>query len=67
VPHGEGFDEWNRLRKGKNAINKIEVIELRTDPKYGKFISHKPASAKVSITKINIVTNHALFCTIMYI
>lgn len=45
------IDEWNRLRKGKNVINKIEVIELRTDQKYGKFISHKPASAKITISK----------------
>jgi len=45
------IEDWNRLRKGKNAINKIEVIELRTDPKYGKFIAHKPALAKVSIQR----------------
>ncbi|HBE40303.1 MAG TPA: restriction endonuclease subunit M [Bacteroidales bacterium] len=44
-------DEWNRLRRGKNAVNKIEIVELRTDPKYGKFIEHKSASAKLSITR----------------
>jgi len=32
-------------------VNRIEVIELRTDPKYGKFISHQPAEAKVKITR----------------
>lgn len=43
--------DWNRLRTGKNAINRIEVIELRTDPRYGKFIAHNPASAKVKISR----------------
>jgi len=32
--------------------NKIEVIELRSDPKYGKFIAHKPASARVDIRRV---------------
>jgi hypothetical protein len=45
------IEEWNRLRKGKKAVNRIEVIELRTDPRYGKFFEHKPASAKVKITR----------------
>jgi DNA modification methylase len=44
--------DWNRLRKGKNAVNKIDVIELRTDPKYGKFIKHEPASARVKVTRV---------------
>lgn len=43
--------EWGRLRKRGDVPNKIEVIELRTDPKYGKFIEHKPASAKVSVKR----------------
>lgn len=45
------IDDWNRLRKGDRAVNRIEVIELRTDPRYGKFIEHKPASAKVKIAR----------------
>ncbi|MEK6776640.1 MAG: site-specific DNA-methyltransferase, partial [bacterium] len=45
------IDEWNRLRKGKDAVNKIRVIELRTDPKYGKFIKYEPAKAKVKIDR----------------
>lgn len=45
------IEDWNRMRKGKNAVNKIEVIELRTDPKYGKFIEHKPATARVEIKR----------------
>jgi hypothetical protein len=45
------LEDWNRLRKKGDVPNKIEVIELRTDPKYGKFIAHQPASAKVAITR----------------
>ena len=35
----------------KHPINKIKVIELRTDEKYGKFIIYKPASAKLKIKR----------------
>lgn len=52
------IEEWNRLRKRKDKdhlekpeVNKIEVIELRTDAKYGKFIKHEPAEAKVAIRR----------------
>jgi len=45
------IDDWNRLLKGEHAVNKIEVIELRTDAKYGNFIKHEPATGKVSITR----------------
>jgi len=45
------IEEWNRLRKGKNAINKIEVIELRSDAKYGGFIKHEPAKAKIEFSR----------------
>ena len=44
-------EDWNRLRKGKDAANKIAVIELRTDLRYGKFFQHEPATAKVKITR----------------
>ena len=43
--------DWNRLRKRGDVPNKIEIIELRTDPKYGKFIAHQPARAKVDIVR----------------
>jgi DNA modification methylase len=43
--------EWNRMRKQGDTPNKIEVIELRSDPKYGKFIAHKPAVARVDIRR----------------
>ncbi len=42
------LEEWNKLRKQGNIPNKIEVIELRSDPKYGGFFTHEPAKAKVT-------------------
>ena len=48
---GAWLEEWNLLRKGKGAVNRLESIELRTDAKYGKFISHRPAEARVSIAR----------------
>ena len=46
-------DEWNLLRKGRTAVNRIEVIELRTDARYGGIIRHERARAKVTINRIN--------------
>jgi DNA modification methylase len=46
------LDEWNRLRKQGGIPNKIEVVELRSDPKYGGFFTHEPAKAKVSFKRI---------------
>jgi adenine-specific DNA-methyltransferase len=45
------LDEWNKLRKQGNIPNKIEVIELRSDPKYGGFFTHVPAKAKVTFKR----------------
>jgi len=45
------IEDWNWLRKGKDAANRINVIELRTDARYGKFIRHEPASARVNIER----------------
>jgi DNA modification methylase len=47
------LEEWNRLRKKGDVPNKIGVIELRTDPKYGKFIKHEPARARVKVSRKN--------------
>lgn len=44
-------EDWNRLRKGEQTVNRIECIELRTDAKYGNFIKHEPATAKVSFAR----------------
>jgi DNA methylase len=46
------LDDWNRLRKRSEVPNRIEVVELRTDPKYGKFFAHRPATAKVEIKRL---------------
>ncbi|HEX2714293.1 MAG TPA: site-specific DNA-methyltransferase [Candidatus Acidoferrales bacterium] len=45
------LEEWNRMRRQGRVPNQIEVIELRTDPKYGKFFIHKPAKAEVKIAR----------------
>ncbi len=45
------IEDWNRLRRGKDAVNRMEVIELRTDPKYGKFFQHTPARARARVTR----------------
>lgn len=44
------IEEWNKLR-GKGVPNKVEIIELRTNPKYAGFIKHDPATAKVTIKR----------------
>ncbi len=43
------IEEWNK----KHPVNKIEVIELKTDQKYGNFLIHKPDEAKVKIKRKN--------------
>lgn len=45
------LEEWNKLRKQGNLPNKIEIIELRSDPKYGGFFTHDPAKAKISFKR----------------
>lgn len=37
----------------RNAVNKIELIELRTNEKYGNFLIHQPAWADVKIKRID--------------
>jgi hypothetical protein len=46
------LEEWNKLRKRGNIPNKIEVVELRSDPKYGGFFTHEPARAKVTFKRV---------------
>ena len=41
-------EEWNK----KHPVNKIRLIELKTDKKYGNFLIHKPAEAKIKIERI---------------
>lgn len=46
------LEDWNRYRKQKGFPNKIDIIELRTDERYGKFFEHKPARAKLDIKRV---------------
>lgn len=46
------IEEWNRMRRGRNAVNRVEVIELRTDPRYGGVIRHEPARARVKVRRV---------------
>lgn len=41
------IEDYNRTR----PINKMHVIELRTDKKYGGFIKHEPLTASVSVKR----------------
>jgi adenine-specific DNA-methyltransferase len=45
------LEDWNRLRKSGDFPNKIEVIELRSDTRYGGFFTHQPAQAQVDIQR----------------
>lgn len=43
--------DWNRLRKKKTDPHHLEVIELRSDPKYGGFLRHEKAQARLSVKR----------------
>ena len=44
-------DSWLEEYNKRRPVNKIEVIELRTDQKYGKFFVHQPAQAQVKVER----------------
>ncbi|OQY17452.1 MAG: hypothetical protein B6I35_14550 [Anaerolineaceae bacterium 4572_32.2] len=44
-------DAWLAEYNKRRPVNKIEVIELRTDQKYGKFFIHQPAQARVRVER----------------
>ena len=44
-------DAWLEEYNKRRPVNKIEVIELRTDQKYGKFFVHQPAQAQVRVER----------------
>jgi DNA modification methylase len=46
-------DPWVADYNKKHTVNKLEIIELRTDTKYGKLFLRKPAQAKASIARIS--------------
>ncbi len=41
------IERWNKT----HPVNKIKVIELKTDKKYGNFLIHKPAEARIEILR----------------
>jgi DNA modification methylase len=46
------IDPWLEEYNKRRPVNKMEVIELRTDQKYGKFFVHQPAQAQVQIERV---------------
>lgn len=47
-------------RNKRKPVNKIELIELRTDPKYGNFFTHQPAWAHVTMQRLKKVLRIAI-------
>ena len=45
------IDSWVETYNKKHPVNKFNVIELRTDNKYGRFLIHKPDVTKVNIKR----------------
>ncbi|MFW0860171.1 MAG: site-specific DNA-methyltransferase [Dehalococcoidia bacterium] len=44
-------DPWIEKWNNTHPVNKIIVIELKTDKKYGGFLVHKPAEAKIKVQR----------------
>jgi DNA modification methylase len=44
-------DAWLEEYNKRRPVNKIDVIELRTDQKYGKFFLHQPAQAQINVER----------------
>ncbi|MFW6116491.1 MAG: DNA methyltransferase, partial [bacterium] len=44
-------DPWLEKYNKNRPVNQIEVIELRTDQKYGKFFVHQPAQAEIDVRR----------------
>jgi DNA modification methylase len=42
------IEDWNK----KHPVNKISIIELKTDKKYGNFLIHTPAEAKIKVKRV---------------
>ena len=45
------LEDYNRLRRAPTAANRIAMIELRTDARYGGFLQHEPATARVTVER----------------
>lgn len=46
-------DPWIEVWNSKHPVNRINIVELKTDEKYGSFLIHKPNEAKVKIQRID--------------
>jgi DNA modification methylase len=44
-------DPWIEKWNVKHPVNKMKVIELKTDKKYGSFLIHEPAVAKIKVER----------------
>jgi len=44
-------EAWLTDYARRSPVNKIRAVELRTDPKYGGFFEHRPASARVELER----------------
>ncbi|HEV2249010.1 MAG TPA: site-specific DNA-methyltransferase [Candidatus Limnocylindria bacterium] len=44
-------DPWLADHNRKGAPNQIAPVDLRTDPRYGKFFAHQPAAATVTMSR----------------
>ena len=45
------LEDYNRHRNRAGGLNRIEVIELKTDARYGHLMTHEPARARVEVTR----------------
>ncbi len=43
--------QWNQHRAAARGVQQIELIDLRTDARYGRFFLHQPAQARLAITR----------------
>ena len=41
------LDTWNRHQ----PVNRLRLVDLRTDPRHGRFFEHRPAEARVSFER----------------
>ena len=43
--------QWNQHRAMAHGVQQIEIIDLRTDARYGRFFLHQPAQARLVIAR----------------
>jgi hypothetical protein len=45
------IEQWNQLRQSRSAPHHVELIELRTDERYGPLLAHQPPSARIDVRR----------------